>query len=270
VSAERDELDEAHRLLKEQAERYGVTTIHDLYFKKDDGEEGLSIGALRNVVRENPHGKAAETKAAVLKFSRTILAEKDEEGKARLYHILGKLFNVGPQSRAANYVGTYSCYRIQTGTENSKSPELLLGKIRIKPVPADNSYWFDHTSLNSSHEAEDAPIEHKGPFFVLENRVYLVGWGVDRYGAYMRPIIFQTSATPETVPLRGIVLTESADGNIPVAARTILYHDELHKRMEEKHGSAMGEYVLSQLRVPATNPSVPEGEPVSATNLLGW
>jgi ribosomal protein L35AE/L33A len=268
VSTNRDEFRAARRLLKEQVERYGVTRVHALYFKGI-----LSIGTLKNVIAANLQGRSSETKDAIVGFYKSVQAENDREAEKRLYHVLKSVFGAGDQSGAQNYVGKYVCYRIQTGTENSDSPNLFAGRIVIEHVAADDSYRFRHVSTDSSLEVEkNAQMVHTGPIFVLVNRVYLVGLGQDIYGAYMRPIIFQTSATPKTVPLKGMVLTESAADNVPVAARTVLFHDDLHAHMKAENTEVeFKKRVLDDyLRAAAWNPSLKVGHAVNATNLLGW
>jgi hypothetical protein len=71
--------------------------------------------------------------------------------------------------------------------------------------------------------------------------------------------------------MRGVLLTEAASGNVPVAARTVLYHEDLHEAMKAEHpGDEMKRAVLAELRADAWNPTLENGEPVNATNILGW
>jgi len=278
VTTNRDEhgeehrlLREAHQLLKEQADLYGVTKIQTLYFKDPDSKEfTLSIGTLKSVIRENLHGKSLDTQTAMLRFRETVLAQRDQAAQKRIYYILSNILKVGDQSRAANYVGEYVCYRIRAGTEKSNRPTLLVGTIKIEHRSGE--YWFEHVSDDSSPEAAKVQIVHTGPFYVLENRVYLVGWGTDIYGAHMRPIIFQTHETPKKAALRGILLTETAEGSVPAAARTVLFHNELHVLMKTKNTKEeLEKRILDDyLRADARNPSLKRGNPVNATNLLGW
>jgi hypothetical protein len=179
------------------------------------------------------------------------------------YHILKLLLECGDQSSAAKYVGDYTSYRYLTGTD-----ELLTGSIKVTYDKNTASYNFTHISRDSGDDATVPLLEHSGPFYVLVNRIYMVGIGIDNYGTYLRPLIVQAAERPKTTPLRGVVLTEWWNGHVAVAARTILLHEDFHKTMRATHpeDADFQDFIIKQLKLPSNS----EGALVDCTNLMGW
>lgn len=251
----RDELGVAHRLLVSHVQRYGAPIIQEKYFPNQ------VVNTVKNLTKDNPYGKTQETKDALLGFFKKVVEEAATE--IGFYHILKLILDCGDQSSAEKYVGNYVCYRFQSGKDN-----LLVGSISVEYDSSTASYNFTHRSPDSGLDVTAPLLKHSGPFYVFENRIYLVGIGLDDYGTYLRPIIVQATERPKMVPLRGVVLTEWATGHVPVAARTILYHEELHASMLAMHPNEteFRSHVIKQLRLPSNS----EGKPLRATNLMGW
>jgi len=253
---DRDELALAHRIFRNYVDRFGATVVQREYLPN------TRLGTINNLAKaSSPTGKSEETRGALKGFHEQVIMESIKD--VGYYHILKLLLECGDQDAAAKYVGNYVCYRFQSGTEN-----LLIGKIRVTYDTITASYNFTHTSPDSGLDATVPLLEHSGPFYVLVNRLYLVGIGIDDYGTYFRPLIVQTAERPKTTPLRGVVLTEWANSHVPVAARTILFHEELHKSMRIAHpdDAEFENFIFKQLRVPSNS----EGTLVDCTNLMGW
>lgn len=252
----RDELAVAHRLFRDYVSRFGAGGVNRHYFPN------MSVGTIKNLAKSSsPTGKSEETREALKSFHQRVITEAIRD--VGYYHILKLLLECGDQSSAAKYVGDYVCYRYLSGTE-----EIVAGNIKITYDKDDASYNFTHFSSDSGDDATVPLLEHSGPFYVLVNRIYMVGIGVDNYGTYLRPLIIQAAERPKTTPLRGVVLTEWWNGHVPVAARTILFHEEFHRAMRTMHPeeASFRDFIVKQLKIPSNS----EGALVDSTNLMGW
>jgi hypothetical protein len=253
---DRDELAVAHRLFRNYVRRFGHAGVKRHYFPN------LSVSTINNLAKSNsPTGKYEETREALKSFYETVIVEAIKD--AGYYHILKLLLECGDQSHAVKYVGNYVCYRYLSGTDT-----LLEGKINISYEKDSASYNFTHTSRDSGDDATVPLLEHSGPFYAMVNRLYMVGIGIDNYGTYLRPLIVQAAERPKTTPLRGVVLTEWWNGHVPVAARTILLHEDFHKSMRATHpdDADFRDFIVKRLNIPSNS----EGALVDCTNLMGW
>lgn len=253
---DRDELAAAHRLFRDYVERFGPAGVRRHYFPN------IGVGTIKNLAKSSsPTGKSQETRQALKSFHQQVITEAIED--VGYYHILKLLLECGDQSSAAKYVGNYACYRYLTGTK-----ELVSGRIKIEYDNSTASYNFTHVTSDSGDDATVPLLKHSGPFYVFVNRIYMVGIGIDNYGTYMRPLIIQAAERPKTTPLRGVVLTEWWNGHVPVAARTLLFHEDFHKAMRAKHPDDTGfrDFIVKQLEIPSNS----EGALVDCTNLMGW
>jgi ribosomal protein L35AE/L33A len=253
---DRDELALAHRLFRNYVDRFGPADVKRHYVPK------IGLGTINNLAKSiSPTGKTEETRRALKSFHLQIIEEAIKDGG--YYHILKLLLGCDHQDSAAKYVGEYDCYRYLTGTA-----QLLHGSVNITYDKSTASYNFTHSSRDSGDNATSPFLQHSGPFFVLANRIYLVGIGIDNYGPYLRPLIVQATERPKTTLLRGVVLTEWWNGNIPVAARTVLFHRDFHQAMRANHTNTIEfeDFIHKQLRTPSNT----EGAPVDCTNLMAW
>lgn len=188
----RDELAVAHRLFRNYVKRFGAERVRR-HFCPD-----TKIGTINNLAKaDSPTGKAEETRDALKSFYERVTVEAVTD--VGYYQILKLLLQCGDQSAAAKYVGDYICYRYLSGTE-----EILEGKIKIEYKKSSASYHFTHLTDDSGDDATVPLLEHSGPFYVLDNRLYMAGIGMDNYGAYLRPLIVQTAERPTTTPLPGL------------------------------------------------------------------
>lgn len=253
---DRDELAVAHGLFRNYVKRFGAERVRRHYCPN------MRIGTMNNLAKaSSPTGKAEETRDALKSFQERVILEAIKD--VGYYHILKLLLECGDQSAAAKYVGNYVCYRYLSGTET-----LVEGNIKIEYDKSAASYHFTHLTDDSGDDATVPLLKHSGPFYVLDNRLYMVGIGMDNYGAYLRPLIVQAAERPTTTPLRGVVLTEWWNGHVPVAARTILFHEDFHKTMRAKHpdDADFEDFIVKRLKLPSSS----EGALVDCTNLMGW
>lgn len=253
---DRDELAVAHRLFRNYVGRFGPAGVKRHYFPN------IGIGTINNLMKaSSPTGKTEETREALKSFHQKVIIEAIQN--VGYYHILKLLLGCEDQDSAIKYVGNYTCYRYLTGTD-----QLLVGSIKIEYDKDTASYNFTHVSRDSGDDATVPLLEHSGPFYVLANRIYMVGIGIDNYGPYLRPLIVQAAERPRTTLLRGVVLTEWWNGHVPVAARTILFHEDFSKTMRASHPDdpEFQDFIVKQLKIPSNS----EGALVDCTNLMGW
>jgi hypothetical protein len=253
---DRDELAVAHRLFRDYVRRFGAGGVQRRYFPN------RTVGTIKNLAKaSSPTGKSEDTREALKIFHQKVAVEAIKE--VGYYHILKLLLECGDQEAASKYTGNYSCYRYLTGTE-----QLLEGSIDIIYDASTASYNFKHVSRDSGDDATTPLLEHSGPFYVLANRIYMVGIGFDNYGPYLRPLIVQAAERPKTTLLRGVVLTEWWNGHVPVAARTILLHEDFRNTMRATHPDdpEFRDFIVKQLKTPSNS----EGTLVDCTNLMGW
>lgn len=138
-----------------------------------------------------------------------------------LHQAIATALDVHPGSNAERYVGRYVCYR------KSDAPDKLV-RGYIKIVQNDGQYHFEHRS-EQRIGARKISFRHRGPVFVLSNRIYLLGIGNDEPASYVRPIILKAVDDPKKQELIGIVLTETTD-NVPLASKTVLVHFDLVRK----------------------------------------
>ena len=73
---------------------------------------------------------------------------------------------------------------------------------------------------------EEETYLHDGFIFLVQNRLYFLGVGQTIGGPYLRPMIMK-NVDPKKEPIKGMLLTERKEGNIPLATKTIMVREDM-------------------------------------------
>ena len=144
--------------------------------------------------------------------------------------------------------GSYKTYRL--GIDE----KFIEGECEIFFDIASNCWLNKQMSVqtfNSGMSSGTEEFTHTGPTFLVNNRLYLIGCGINRQARYIRNIILRIPDTIRYRPAYGIILTEQHPTHRPMAS-TIAFVSEGNSRRDDPE---FLEEIYSALALP-TNGSV--------------
>jgi hypothetical protein len=186
------------------------------------------------------------TKSEFKRVYKLLSAQKDPDQV--LYLAIARALDLPLPNSANRYIGNYKCFR-----KSDIKGDLITGSIKIlKNLNGQNS--FEHFSTQPIGQRKRT-FNHRGPVFLLSNRVYLVGLGSEEPSPYVRPIILNAVDDPTKRELLGMLFTETVN-NIPFASLTVLIHEtfECELRREYSSDEMFLSYINELLRNKSASP----------------